>query len=567
MTPGRLAVQVGAALLILGALFGTAYVQGVQNAFHPFLFADDARQQIVPFLNIESSTPVAAYTPQYYQKVFIPAGVRFLYETLAGFSDPAFASVVVSYFLFFIFCSLMGASAYRLSGTGFATLILALSSDLFLERMMGGLPRSFAYPILAGALAALVYGRAGWLVVLTILGFAFYPVAGVVCGLTYALWSLLSLKDVESGIRIRKILNRIRWLGAILFVSLAMTFPQLIASGDYGSRITQAMWNEFPEAGEGGRYGANDRPPYPGLIATLQDMGVATLDGSGYAPVPFLSLKDNESYSTILTVFVWLAFAVIAVGGVFALVRKTHTSYLRGLILLPASLLGYFLALVFDPYLFLPERYLLYTIPVLLIVLAPSAIVLLLQDRMRDKSFVLHASSFAPVFALWLAVGGTGNNMAGLTVRAEAWKPFYEALENLPKGSLIAGWPGGLVENVPYLSRRPILISYETHQVFHSEYALEMRRRMNALITAYWAQSASALRELRDDYDVDYLIVDLQHFSSNPPGYFKPFDATIEAALTRNENRPFYIERRYSEMALFQMGTQTLLDLHKLPTE
>jgi hypothetical protein len=54
--------------------------------------------------------------------------------------------------------------------------------------------------------------------------------------------------------------------------------------------------------------------------------------------------------------------------------------------------------------------------------------------------------------------------------------PLYGAIAELPADSVIAGWPGKEIDNVPYVSRRAALLTFETHQVFHKQYADVMRK-------------------------------------------------------------------------------------------
>ena len=49
-------------------------------------------------------------------------------------------------------------------------------------------------------------------------------------------------------------------------------------------------------------------------------------------------------------------------------------------------------------------------------------------------------------------------------------------------------------DSVPYVSRRRALVTGETYQAFHDRYTLEMRRRTNAVIDAYFATAGTWLQ-------------------------------------------------------------------------
>ena len=80
------------------------------------------------------------------------------------------------------------------------------------------------------------------------------------------------------------------------------------------------------------------------------------------------------------------------------------------------------------------------------------------------------------------------------------------------------------MNDLPSLSHRRALLTLETHQAFHLGFAEEMRRRMRALLDAYFDTTGAALAQLRDAFGVTHLLVDTTHFGSTPPPYFAPFD-------------------------------------------
>ncbi len=76
-------------------------------------------------------------------------------------------------------------TAHRFGGpAAWISAALALSGGVYLGRMAGGLPRSFAFPIVAGIILALVRGSIAGLAGLAIAGANFYPVSGAIAGLS-----------------------------------------------------------------------------------------------------------------------------------------------------------------------------------------------------------------------------------------------------------------------------------------------------------------------------------------------------------------------------------------------
>jgi len=82
--------------------------------------------------------------------------------------------------------------------------------------------------------------------------------------------------------------------------------------------------------------------------------------------------------------------------------------------------------------------------------------------------------------------GGQSRVKAGIArYNAPVDRPLLQAVAELPKSVLIAGWPEGVLETLPVLSRRTPFLTRELHVPYHTEMTLQMRERMKALIDAY----------------------------------------------------------------------------------
>jgi len=76
-------------------------------------------------------------------------------------------------------------AAGRLGGVAaaFSAAALCLSTDVFLDRMVGGTPRAFGFPLIVAAAVALIFGRTRWLAAVVVISAALYPPIAVVTGL------------------------------------------------------------------------------------------------------------------------------------------------------------------------------------------------------------------------------------------------------------------------------------------------------------------------------------------------------------------------------------------------
>jgi hypothetical protein len=157
---------------------------------------------------------------------------------------------------------------------------------------------------------------------------------------------------------------------------------------------------------------------------------------------------------------------------------------------------------------------------------------------------------------------GRGSGDIGLDVDVTSQQRLYDFLRDLPKDVLIAGWPTDL-DNVPYVSRRQAFVTLELNNAFQKGYADEMRRRMRALIDAYFATDRGPLERLRDNFGVTHLIF-RESILEKPPEYFEPFSNWIQNAFNDGRSKGFEIPRQVEAAKVFSDGPLIVLDLRRL---
>ena len=90
-----------------------------------------------------------------------------------------------------------------------------------------------------------------------------------------------------------------------------------------------------------------------------------------------------------------------------------------------------------------------------------------------------------------------------------------------------------------------------------------MRARMFDLIDAYLASDIKPLIHLRCRWQVDYLVVDHDHFSGKEtaPEYFAPFNERIEKILSTTEKSKMILRQPPAGAIVFQAGKFKVVDL------
>lgn len=551
-------------LLLLALLYGGPLTAHISNGADPNQFADDARAWIVPFDHYHDARLLSNDYVGDYLLATMPVGYRLLYSAAASLGDPRGLSKVLPYLLLFISLLAVGWAAARLGGllAAATALSLMLGSDLFLVRMAGGMPRAFAYPIIACGLLAMVQGKMVFLAAMVLIGAAFYPVTAVILGSSMA-FILLILPARDRGSALGwSLKRRLALLGLTAALAGLLLLPIVLSTRAYGPVIDTARARTFEEYGPNGRYNKNDRPPYPGLHKTFSTAAVKTFFGRDKPLTPMKGwFKKKASRANVLLV---VLFLLVLPGWGLLLFKRPEARRFSALLL--AALGGSLVSKSAAPYLYLPWRYALYTVPLMAVIMLPTGFTGLgiLISRKKARPLLEWLVPGALCLMMVLALGGRGDARAGLTVRLPREQKIYRKIAELPADSLIAGWPTGVMDNVPYVSRRTAFITYETHQVFHLDFLKEMRHRMGTLIDAYFATSPGPLKRLRELYGVTHLLVNLRHLRGRAPYYLSPFDHWAKKAMARARGKKYEILRQLRRASIFRRGDLALLELARI---
>jgi hypothetical protein len=556
--------------VVLYRLQAPAALANLEFTLEPWRLNGDAQQQIFPFYRYLAHNAFGHdYIADYYLSSY-PLGYRALYWLgVRSGVDPAALSRGLPHLLWLATALGLGVAARKLGGrlAAFAVLALALGSNLYLSRIQGGLPRSFGFPCLALALLGLAYARASLCVAAVLFGALFYPVAGVISGLSLA--GLLLLPErTGCSIGAWSWRRRLVTLGGTGLTAIALLLPSALQTRHFGEVVRPDDIGQYPEAGRGGRYSSESRPPFESFFeGAPRVLDVALIGGSEpWSAQARDWLIGNEQRqprkSAHYRAVVWLLLALVIIGGGALLVRERAAR--RVALLGVAAVIGHTLSRAVVPYAYLPERYVAYSVP-LLGTLAVAACVA-----------GLFGAAFTRGWRRWAALGARGAYTAvllllfagrvsggvGLTTNLRRQLPLFEHIAALPENAVIAGWPKGLMNAVPYAGRRPALLTHETHQAFHKGYVEEMRRRMRAFVDAYFATSLEPLRRLKAEFGVTHLLIEKSHFR-RPPGYFVPFGDYIRERVQAAQGR-YIIPQLARTAAAFRSGDFVLIDLSKI---
>lgn len=565
---------------LLGGLllywFLPAWVWHVRRTADPFTFNDDARILIWPFLREADSGlfPKDPFVPYYLAG--LPEGYLALYRSVARLGWTKIVSEVLQYVSVLSVAALLAATARRISGTlaAFLAVALVFGAEPFFDRAGGGLPRSFAFPLVCAGLYALVTARPRLLAVTAIAGAAFYPVVAALLGLALLLLLLVlpaRLRRERAAtpshgepvrIQFSSWRSRLAWLAMTFLCITVLVTPMAIRLRPYGDPITPAMLSEFPEAGFGGRLTREQHPPFEALPTVLVRHAQSALLGHGEPMVgrAAMWLRGTDKTRNIV-----LGLIVGAAAIRWIIHARRRPRLLLPCLLLLAALLGHSLACLVAPRLFLPERYIQYGVPPLVVLLVACGFGgRLAPDPAVRTARPWHWASAALLLAL---VGTRGSSWSGIEIHVPPpERALYAAISQLPRQSVIAGWPAGPLENIPYLSARRVLTNFQLEMPFHAEFTLQSRERLRALFAAHFATTVGPIQRLCSEFDVTHFLVDKKHFKRTGQDYYAPHRAELARLLAQTElSSALLLGFRSHPSTRHFEGDIDLIDLSQIP--
>jgi hypothetical protein len=560
-------------LMLAGWLlvFGSTLASHIRRTSKPDVLSDDMRIPLVHLYHWRDRTlfvddPIGKYHSDGAGDLW-----RALYAAAAPWIDIVVFGKVLTYACFLLTLAGIAVAAARLGGraAAFSAVGLALGTFVFMDRIGGGLPRAFAYPCLAWAAACLVTGRIRTLAAIAVVGAGFYPLIPVVCGLSLAVVLLLLPPRDRGSARHWTLKRRFALLLLTLAGAAVVLAPFAWRMQPYGSVIRATDVKEFPEIGKHGRVGIYNRPPSP-PFAQVARVGEQTLIGEGRPLVSSLFKRVTTRTGELDDAFAY-PLALLTLAGVARLGLARNGRRIRRLSALAvATVAGFILAELVTPSLVLGQRYVRFGVPILVAIVVPSAALGLLPQRWRLPGPLARFTAPAFVFAygtlLLLAVGARGRPDSGMSEKLERRdNKVFAAIAKLPPSAVLAGWPAGVLEDIPIATRRTAFITGQLYMPYHKDMTLEMRERTRAVIRAYFAPDLAPLLLLRDKYRVTHFLVEPAQLQK-PSDLFAPLDSDVKKARKKlaESGKPNALATDFGRAVIYRDERFTVLELSKL---
>jgi hypothetical protein len=478
------------AALALSLLLG---LRAMAPGLAPGVMQDDARQHLfwmARFRDPQSfpHDPIA----DYYQAL-APPGYSALYRVLSLLVDPLQASKLLPHLLGLIASLCTFLLVRRLYPAPAAAFLAAGLMSAYVWRqddLSSATSRAFVLPLLGAQLWALAAGRLRLAVGLIGLGALFNPVSGAL-GLTLLGLRLVRLDGWRPTLA-REPSAWLTFLAAGLLVGAAM-LPTYAASVRFGPTVSATQAREMPEFGPNGRNAFFVDDPYGYWLVGHR---------SG------LNLHSTDSLTGVPLLLEYLPLAAALPALILLRRRLPAAAQLsrRSVILvqlLVASFALFFLAHALLFRLYLPTRYVKWSLPLVLSVAGGLALGILIETIATRSSRRLLGPALALALGLCLAAYPASY---GAHFPRDRHPAITAYLRDQPKDVLVAGAPLD-VDSVPAFAGRPVVVSRDHALAFHLGYYDELRTRARDLIEAYYAESPADVADFAAVYGVDLFLV------------------------------------------------------------
>ena len=473
-------------VLLSGAVFCYAHLPAFIN---PYVINDDVKQQIYWMQQWLDPALFRHDLLTEYARYYVPVGVKALYWMASWVMGPIVFSKVLPGFLFVLlgFCLFQIGAILGDKVLAWTTLGIYWLTPLFLDNLAGGLARGFAAPLLALLLLAWLDRRPGLIAFALLLQALFVPYMFL---LGAAAVTLAWLGGRIGSFALPPFPARpadflILAVGAVLVAG--MNFNYLDAG--FGPLVSAADMSHRPEFGPDGRYAI---------------LPVASLLWEFIRPWEFIAPFRHGS--TLAGVTVCVVVVPLALIGMWRVDWRALKDRLRpfwwvGL----ASVLLYFLARIFLLKLFIPDRYVNYTISLFYCL----ALALCLKAVLKIGQWPRKLALLAVVLAALIGAG----HLYGVGLKDySAYQPLYAALAATPKDALIAGQPN-LMDEISTFAQRRALVTYKLAHPWSKGYWQKIEPRLHDLFKAYYASDPQEVVAFCRKYGVSFMIVDDRHFT------------------------------------------------------
>lgn len=476
---------------------------------------EDAGLFLAPFhwLSAGGSQDLPLFVEE--SRFLIPPAFEILYQgMLLGVDLPVASKIVQILCLLLIFASgvvFWRSSSPRNLSTGLFFIFLMMHTSFVINRMAGGLPRAFCFPLLALWGAGRLAQNHKAVLTAGALGALFYPPVVIMILMAETLFFFCAHRAVGSDL-FRK------WV-ILVITGFLFLIPFLIRQqgGGFPPSFSEARKNHafyVKPLGKEGVFPIRN----PGISGFYFTLPLTPVQGEPFKAWPG---RVNWEYDSTYA----LIFYVILI---LLVVARTSAPPRTSLLFLTGSLICYVFSMFFGLYLYWPETYLHYGI-----VFSGILLVVEILKELKGKDWI--RDSIVLFFAL-LVLLLTGNGTVagnGMNMNENYLSSLYSRIRQLPDHSLIAAHPVD-ADDIPYFTNRAVVINAKTLQPLFKGVWEAQKKRTFGLLDSLYARDPMVILAFCRQFGVTHFLVNSERYGPDflqKLRFMEPFDSALTLRL------------------------------------
>jgi hypothetical protein len=514
----------------------------------PLLQPDDARTAIFPFHRYAPGHPLADDPIANEMLEYQPYAYRLLFRFTVPSVGLLVASKWVTKLLFgmFVMAGVVLMTSRRAGlGAGLLFAALFIHDQSIQNRIHGGLPRGFGFPVCALWLAGAVAGRPNVRRVAAIVGALTYPTALAMVLGAEGIYVLRGLGRPGW----RTLVRRLKHYALLVAACVALLAPAVTAGmHDGGSIHTLAQAQKEPAFGKFGRLRVL---PFPEPTKQFTRMYEEAFDQYGTTPHPEAWEYFQEHRGEVAIAFLALLIALP--------LMRLSAGPTPVLAFFVASLVLYTLSRLFAFKLYSPERY--YSLGMRLVVLGLVAAVFgtVAPGLRRWRYPIRNLTCALGIGLMWSALGnGVRTPPMGVDVDYRRLGPIWDAIKKLPKDARVACQVGDQeCDNVPLFGMRANNGGYETMQPWLVKSWKRQLERAEDTMSAIYATSPEQVYAFSAKYKVSHFLIQRTRLGDDfktRSRSFEPLSTFMRKLLEGKQSSDFILgdAPRSAEVARFR---------------
>lgn len=539
-------------LALLCLYFGIWITNHTQLLFNPDFQNDDARTTLFPFHRYGPEGALADDPIANSMMMFMTPLCRLLYILTVPVFGLYYASKVIQAlcFLIIFYSGYLVLRSRRGLAPAALLVFFMFHTSFIIDRIAGGLPRAFAFPLFAlwtaGALVNSYRTRSA----AALLSALLYPSAMLLILAAEGIYCLTEIDTPRILYKLGQQLKRYALIVAACFLLILPTTLQM-----------QGRMHTLEEAKNEPAFTTRlEVLPFPDAANHAVKMLIMPFfEPVGTSPLPVF----QEAYSALGSTSGLLIIALITM---IPLLRLAPAPTMP-LAFLLGSIFVYCIARVFAFHLYSPERGLTFGLPMASIMLVICSAGLIGVDKNGWRIAALrNLMAIVCISSVWIFVGDGIISNRGMTITRTPGEDLYEFAKRLPVNVRFAAHPYD-ADDLPYWAGRAATYGYETMQPWNIEIWRRTVIGLQDVLRMLYATDQKELLRICKNYNITHILVRKSRYEADfvkQATVIEPIGTYVIRLLAAKQLNDLLLARPNSQAVVFENEKFKVLEVDLL---